>query len=628
MALIKTRPKLRVRAPAKADPGGELHVQIALDCKRAVDVEFVDIDFYGIESYYVNRLAQQQRFGHVRARICGERALPAGTTPLACRVPVDIDAPPTYAGRFARMSYVLDVHCSIARWPDRRGSFELRVGSRPQSPLASATRIFSSDPDGPRGREPHAELSLAELYVRPGGVISGAFALSNTGYQTYTVANVALVAREQLYLGGRPYQSIESVRYKLEIDISKAHEGEMIPFRVRLPNDLPPEIAFAPRPGGLGGLFTLVYHFELQIGVRWSEDLTLRVPFRVLPAEGGGDAAELKPVPAMVGSDRLRSVWESVGKPRGMRYDTGRLSTDIGGTSLSISREHRGKEGVFLTLELDYPSLHLDLEVHPSSAVDRTFRRGVLTGIDAWDRDHMVNGRDAEQCALVLRRLIPSLEGAILRRMDDTRAVVATRDAGSNAEMLTRFADASLRLARAVEELRGSVPPPSRLTGVVDTWRALAAKLGGSLETARMRIEGELLGHEVMVEPAFDEQGHAVSTVIELRALAPFEDAQRIVLDIGIADPVAAIAATFGPEPAALVRGVAHGAVHLSIEGEVIRVGLPAPIGLAYDARNDVRIRTRADAPRDLETAESVEARVGLMVQLAQLLRGSAGPYR
>ncbi|HJL16786.1 MAG TPA: hypothetical protein RMH99_14075 [Sandaracinaceae bacterium LLY-WYZ-13_1] len=615
MGLIKTRPRVRVRVPNEIRPGDRFLATVQLDCKRTVEVDFVDVVLEGSEQWRTGggEHSTTRRWTpiHLAARLCGAKTLPAGETALQVRIPLPPDAPPSYAGNAARIDYALRVHASVPWWPDRRAGFEIHVAPNERPSPATEPRIYSSDPNGPRGREAHVELSLSSTWTRVGDVVSGAFALSNVEHNRYSEVKVGLVGTEVLYDGGRVRTTREYMRYQVRLGAEQASEGEMIPFRFRLPDDAMAELGVTPRPGRVQGLCSLHWELELAVGIRWAQDMTIRVPFTVLPRSARpGDAPE-RLAPPTVGSDRLRSIWEGVGEQRGLRYDAQTLWTRVGETTLVIRRDHMGRGGIFVVAELRYPALHLDLEVEPATSVQKMVGAGARIGDPSWDRDHYVLARDEAQVAEVLRTLVPRMHNASLRRMDDERLVVEVRDSGQSRARMERFAGAAMDLAAAIEELRQALPAPPAMAEAVPTWRDLATRLGAVLETARMRIEGRVGTLPAEIRMAFDEQGQPLHAWLAVSPLSPLDDEHAFHWTEGARDLASELAARYEGEVHELMRIVATEAREIEIEPARVAVCLPTPVGL--------------DGGLD---AAQTEQRLSRMARLVTLLRGQAGPYR
>jgi hypothetical protein len=615
MGLLKTRPKIRARVPNEIRPGDSFLATVLLDCRREVEVDFVDVVVEGTEGWRVgsgnHTVSRRLTLVRLGARLCGARTLPEGRTELSVRIPLPPDAPPSYRGQAAWIDYELQVHASVPWWPDRRAAFEIHVAPPERRSPATTTQVYSSDPQGPREREAHAELSLASTWTRAGDLVSGALALSNVRHNRYSEIAVGLRGVETLYDGGRRRSDRESMRYQIRLGAEQVGEGEMIPFRFRLPDDAMAELAWAPRPGGTAGLCSLQWELEVVVGIRWGSDLTLRVPFGVLPRSARPGDAPPRLAPPTVGSDRLRAIWAGVGEPHGLRYDAQSLVGRFGETTLAIRRDHMGRGGIFVVAELRYPKLHLELEVEPASSVQKMVGGGARIGDPSWDRDHYVLARDEAQVAEVLRAIVPALRNASLRRMDDEQLVVEVRDSGQSRARMERFAAAAVALARAFETVRRDLPPPPAMAPALEAWRALARRLNGALETARMRVEGRLgaLGAEARI--AFDGAGQPMTTWLSVRPPSPLDDEHRFHWVAADGAIEAAMGERFEGEARELLKIVGDGARELEIEPARLALCLPAPVGL----------------PGALDAAQT-ERRLSRMARLVSILRGPTGPYR
>ncbi|MCZ7687530.1 MAG: hypothetical protein M5U28_55845, partial [Sandaracinaceae bacterium] len=171
-----------------------------------------------------------------------------------------------------------------------------------------------------------------------------------------------------------------------------------------------------------------------------------------------------------------------------------------------------GQGGVHLVAALSHPDLGLDLIVEPASSVRKLVGGGVRTGDAAWDREHYAVARDDEQAAIFLRALLPALRGAHLRRLDDRSLTLQPARLGAEPRSARALRRGAAHLARAMEALRGRMPPPTKLREVAEEWRALERTLGAPLETARMRVAGRMGMHPAEVRLDFDAEGEPLRT--------------------------------------------------------------------------------------------------------------------
>lgn len=588
---------------------------VVLHARRPVEVEHVEIVLRAVERASIDdHTSRAVELFHLGAVLHEAGVLAAGRTELPVRIPLPAWAPPSHRGRYGRIEYALRVNVSIPWWPDRRADYELRVVPHPVESPEVTPALYSSDPSGPRGNEPHAELSLASTWTRVGDLVSGALALHNVSHQRYTRATVALVAEETAHLGRRA-TPLELARYAIQLGLDDAREGEPIPFRFRVPDEAIPELPMAPRPVG-PSLVTVGWALEVQIGVGWGSGLTLRAPFRVLPRSSDPtDAPKLDRAPPTVGSTRLQAMWSAVGTTHGLVLEDDLLRGRIGDTELTIRRDHRGRDGIYLVAEITHPPLHLDLAVEPASALRQMMGGDVTAGDVSWDRDHHVVARDAAQAQKVLQALLPWLKAVRLRRLDDRGAVIEERDAGQVRERLDAFLATTRSFAQALERERATLPPPTGMEAALPEWRALARTLSGPLETARLFVRGTLGTFDAEVRLAFDGRGRPLCTWLTVDTPTPF-DREHVFAWYAQQGPASdAIAARFRGPTAEHVTALAEGASELAIEPERLVVRLPFPLGLP-------------DAEGRAQGAAYAERKLERMAQLALALRGVAAPYR
>lgn len=638
MAILKSRPRIGVRVPNEIRPGEGFRAVVVLDCRRAVEIRFIKVVLEATERWTLGSgqhvVSRSQSLLRLGASLSDERTLPKGRTKLSVRIPLPPNAPPSYRGSAAKIEYSLAVHVSIPWWPDRRASFEIHVAPSEVASPATKPQIYSSDPQGPRAREAHVEVSLASDWTRVGDIVNGALALNNVAHNRYSEIQVGLRGVETLYDSGRERAEREYMRYSIRLGGEEVREGEMIPFRFRLPEDAMADLERAVRPEGRLPLCSLRWQLEVVVGIRWGSDVTLRMPFHVLPRSRRPGDSPSRLAPPTVGSDRLREVWEECGAAHGLRYEAQTLYGQLGGTTLSIRRDHLGRDGVFVVAEISYPELHLDLEVEPATKIQKVVGGGVSVGHESWDRDHYVRARDADQVAVVLRALIPAMANAHLRRMDDRRLTIGVRDPGTARTRMEQFVAASTALARTFEAIRRDLPPPPAMESSVGTWRELAGRIGGELETARMRIEGQLGTMEAEVRLAFDDDGKPLSTWISVSPSSAIGTEHEIHIDGDTAGVPAQLERRFDGEVLEILKVIAHGARELEIERERVSVCLPALLGVdpgepaSKKARALTTIAIGREQKRTLLTGAIVEQKLSRLGRLITLLRGQAGPYR
>ncbi|MCG8420623.1 MAG: hypothetical protein MJE77_22110 [Proteobacteria bacterium] len=570
MPLIKHRPRIRLMLIPELKPGETFVATVVIEARREVAVEYIDVDFEGIEERSIGsgqyKLVRRSDICYLRARITLESPLAEGRSEYRCRFSLPASAPPTYSGDRIRISYLMNVRISIPWWPDARASFEVNVGAREREPaLKSRPILFSSQPEGPSANEPHIEGSLSGDLLPAGGLISGAVALSNVDYARYTGLRLSLIGLEWIQIGARQSES-EAHRYEIFLPLDEPKEGKPYQFRMRLPAHVP--VTHRDQD------WHLLWFFECKAHIRWAQDIVLRLPVTVVPRRERTTTLRSRHAPPAVGSERIKSLWRHVADSYQLRFDGRRIHGLIAQADVSVEREHRGSDGVFLVGSLGYSPLHIGLAIEPASGWLKMGERGIELGHRKWDARHRVTSRDHSQLRAIAGSLRDPLASFDAVRMNDDTAVVELRNAGASKSRLDAFVGDLAALARSMAELRGHIPPPGAMRDFVGSWGELAKKLDGTLEKANISITGSIGGMAVSVRTEWTPEGDPLHTLVELRPPMIIADSHRGRVAVEQGQSVAE--ALGGAAP---VSGRAlEGAWSVDIAAEHIRVTLPAPI--------------------------------------------------
>ncbi|MCC6898374.1 MAG: hypothetical protein IT377_05330 [Polyangiaceae bacterium] len=504
MALVKRRPKLQVLVHERAHPGEPLDVTFELDVTRPLQIEHFDVSLRGstrvaVSDKVVSEVGVPIALG---ARLSGPRDLPVGTQRFPCRFTLPDWAPPTFSGRVVRVAYRIAVEVAIPWWPDLDREFELVVsqrsvvGDREPRPL-----LFSTAPEGPRGGEPHAEVSLASGEVRAGEVLSGAVALINVAGARYSGIVVRLTGHERAVPTGR---AAELGRWQIDVPLEAPQEGEPILFDFLVP-DVPPSFA--------SDVFRVWWSLDVTVTRRFGSDLLVSIPVTVLPSTRRA-RARARHAPPTVGNARVQRVWQDVAQRIGMLYEDGRLNARISEVDVSVQRDHVDGRPT-LAAEIRFPSLGLELSGHPVGGLSRLWGSdGVPLG-----RRTRLSGRDAGQIRAVAAFLDPCLGACAVRLVDDERILLERPGAGLTAEPVNQIAEIALVVARRIPELTRTLPPPQGVE--LKAWRELADRLGGDIFPARPSVVGELDGRRVEVSQAWAPGGVPSAQRVCVHALAP-----------------------------------------------------------------------------------------------------------
>lgn len=492
MAIIKRRPRVQVLVPRRVHPGDKLEVVFELDVARRVPIERFDVTLRGRTRIAVG----DQGFAEAGvplaqiARLSGPRELEPGKLRFPCRFKLPPDAPPTFHGRIVRVEYVLGAQIAIPWWVDVDSAFELDVAPAPHDAARSPKPLlYSSAPDGPEEREPHAEVSLADGVVQPGDVLRGAVALGNVAFARYTGIRVTLTGWE--YAHGMERQG-EFGGWQIELPLTDPREGEPIAFDLRVP-DVPPSCS--------SDVFRVWWLLDVTVTRRLGADLVISLPITILPPKGAGpkDAQRLVRAPPTVGNERVQRVWSGVADRSGMRFEGERLEARVGAVDVTLWREHAAGRPV-LVAELRYPSLGLDLESGPATGISRLWGAQGLAVAGC-----RVSGRDEAQVRALVGLVEPEIGSAKVRCADDQRIVLERAGAGLSSEPVEQLAASALALAARLPKLLRVLPLPSGIE--LEPWRALAETLGAELMPARPSLELEREGRRVEVRQCWSAAG-------------------------------------------------------------------------------------------------------------------------
>jgi hypothetical protein len=442
------------------------------------------------------------------------------------------------------------------------------------------------------------EFSLSSKVVVPGGELAGEIALYNTAQNRYKLLVLSLVGYEtRRSAQGRGLGTVEAARYSIRLPVEQHGEAEPIPFRMVLPAEV--------APSQRTQMFDVTWAFEITAKIAWASNLQASVPVVVLPKGSAAKPRQRLAAPA-VGSARMANLWGAVAREHGLEFDRNERAIvgSRGEVSIRIERAHRGSDGIFLTAELRFAPLGLDIDGGVVSGIRRVIGGGVTVGVEEWDKRHYLGGREPPQIAAFARALGDSLTGVALRDVDDEHMLIELRDAGQSRSALARFATRARELARDIQIARKRVPPPASMADAVDAWRRLAERLRAELDTCSMRIVGKLDGSAVEVATHWSPKGDALHTALSLHAQDGIGERQRLVwaqgeLREGSLEQLPRAAA-------ARLETMWQHALSLTIASDRLVVWDPAP------EPDDRRLLARLDE----------------LVQLAAALRGQHGPYR
>jgi hypothetical protein len=513
VVLVKRRPKVSVLVPRRVCPGDQLEVLFELTVSKPVPIDFMDVQLRG----RIHVASGEERgFVNVgRPFVLGARLLDAGTLEAgkrrhSCRFVLPIDAPPSFRGRVVDASYELAVRVSIPWWPDVNRAFELDVRPRPPAgPREVTPVIVSSAVEGPREREPHAEVSLADSVLVPGEVLSGAVALGNVASARYTGVQVAFLGWEC----ARGLDPHPLAGFRLEFPLREPKEGDPIPFRLRVPD---------ATPTYRSSVFSVEWTLEVRVTRRLGADLVINIPLTILPKSTREAVGSTVRAPPTVGNERVQRVWTEVATRVGMRFADGRLVARVGEVDVHVRRDLRDGRPV-LVAELEFPSLGLLLDAAPSGGLRGLFASDGLP----FGKHARLRGRDPRQVRALAAALELAVGSAAVKRFDDRGLVLERPGAGLTAEPVATIAGSSLALAALLPKAARALPTPSGVDA--EPWQALASSLGGQLSPAEPSLVAERDGRRIEVRQSWAPGGDPTNVVLSVWSLGTVP--ARIVAD-------------------------------------------------------------------------------------------------
>ena len=478
MAVIKSRPKVRLYLESEVRAGQEVVGRLEIVAKRDTPADFLEVRLTGRERLSSGRSAKERIVLDLRAVRAGPLTVRRGRSEIPLRFPIPADATPSYLGRTVRVEHTLLVHLSIPWWPDLRTAFGVTL--LPPSREASAQPVlFRSAFEGPQRSAAYLEGSLASDEVEPGGRLVGAVALSNVAQNRYRAMRLRLSAVEHADVSSLGMHSAEAFRLDYGLPLKDPVEGQTIPFNIALP----PHIA----PSWTERTWRLTWQLDVRAEVRLRDDAVAHVPITILPRPAAGAARAPARVAPSVGSERLQLVWQAVAASEGLQLDGEALVGDRSVAQLSVRREQRD-QGICLVGELRYRSLRLGLHIAPSSGL--RLRRGRLR-LGPRRRTHAVDGRDEQAAGGLLQRALEPFDRV---ELEDDRALVVRHASGEDEKPLRAAVDALVVLAQEIQAVRLWIPAPEVFRDGLQSWSELALQLHAPLDLGDMSVEGTLDG--------------------------------------------------------------------------------------------------------------------------------------
>lgn len=486
MGLIKARPAVKVVAPAPLTPGQLFEATVIVTADRPVPVDAIRVRLRGIEGINTPGGQKLRTVVQLEGKLSGRTELKAGERryPFSFRLPKD--APPSFEFASVAVRYMYDVHIEIPWWADQRATFRAEVGFRDRPAPQSNAVFASSDRSGPKGHEPHLELSLTRDVFSPGDHLDGVLALSNLAHVRYRTLEVALVSYCTHEVNGK---RVKELRSKAATEFELPPKGyTSAAFTRRLPRTL--------FPSWQSEEWSVEWYVEATAFVEQARDVVVSVPVHIAPSRSSQGRA---PAPPVAGRARVDTTWRKVAEKNRLDFESGALLGRAGECEVAISRETNPK-GMMLAAELIYPNLRLGLSTHQK----------LLRGTE-------IVGRDASQTAWFNARL-PKVAGVTLH-VEDDRMRIEQLVEGRDSAKLSGFVRQALQIAAAVPKPE-NVPVAREHERWLKAWRELAIVLEGKINVGDLSARGRLGGCEVELWHQWPKKGKA-ATYLSARAPVP-----------------------------------------------------------------------------------------------------------
>ncbi len=583
-------------------PGSDFVVTLVVDAEHEVPASAVHVHLIGRQRSTDPETTVTREHLHLTASLRPPRLVLPGRHHYDCRFTLPDALPPSYDGRTFEVLYVVEVRLVIPWWADAQGAWTVQIDEAPATATPPGEPQSRSVPENPGPDDALLELSLDASVVAAGDALSGEIALTNVAAARQRGFELTLYSLERH--PATADHRVEAERFAFPRLTARSEDGHPVPFEITLPRGLTPSFSTA-----LGGLYWFVEVLVLGGSsgfagrggvaplkdIRW---LSVRLPITVVAH--GGAAQRARVAAPVIGSQHLRSLWDTVASRAGLSHAEGRLFGTLGDTALSVTREQRGSRRL-LVGELGFPPLRLGLRAEPRRGLF-TRSRGLRPDETGHDPLYYIDARDQRQAAHLLTTLAPALRALPEASLSDDHARFQLGDAGRHEERLLDLVHALSDFARLLTSSREHIPPPAALAAGIAHWHELATRLDAALTIADMSIEGSLRGVAAAVRANWSEGTlDAPGLTLEARTALPLDPRWY-------SDRVPLAAAELPPGGAALLARAHRGDDDAALEVSPHAVELHL-----------------SEAPAD---PRPLLAAVDALVELALLMRETAEPYR
>ncbi len=500
MPLFKTSPRIEVHVP-QVVIGVPSRAVLTLHCSKAVPIDSVNVRLSGEALHRPQGssaspsapdvletpmfLLLVRHFVPIRERV----ELAAGSYHYPFDILLPDGLPGSYRGPRLNIRWRISVRVSIPWWPDPISTFDLSVVPRSPPPAtASPPILFTTNPNGPSGRSPYAEVSLASTVVRAGEVLRGLISVANTAHHRYRVRLTLMqrLATRHVGISSADTDPITTVQLR-----PPARDDQPFPFGIQIPTRIIP--AFAAYQMQLSWQLSCVIESD-AFSAR-----TLMIPIDIVPRDTVLCDDHRAPSLALIGSERRDQAWSSAAAATGYAYDSGALTRQLGACVLTISLESSGDHGNRLVADarIDEVDIGLCLE------------------------DGMLRCRDAEQSARIAEATDALTKKHRLASADDRHLRYEVPDGGTRADALVALARWFEVLVTTVLQVRAALPAPASVAHLQPAFERAAEVLAARFVPAGMDVWGCRNDVRFSLETRWNASGGYRNTTLTVGSVLP-----------------------------------------------------------------------------------------------------------
>ncbi len=513
------RPEVAVYAPDEVYVGQPFELRAEVAAPTAASIESIRVIVTGVQGWAVgsgkSRVRVEEKVPELGEYVMGEAVFAAGEhRTFRCTFVLPPGTAPSHelAPAYARLK--IRVHVSLPWRIDVRHDVVLAVRL---SPIAvERTPALVSAPPGAAPGEPRLEVALSSSRVVIGEPLRGTVAVFHLDATEPREITIAVVPQLRLHDGRRGRDS-EPTRFRATVTLPARSAGASIPFEVDLPDEMVPSFTTITH--------SLAWRLEVHTGSFFRGKVSAAIALDVIDAAAARHAAALPPPPQLADRQIVRAFRLVAASGEPALLPGGRGVTETAGeTTVTVEYDDRGREEAVLVSRLDHPPLGLGLRVVPSLGLRALVMQDLELDIRAWDRDHFVDARHAEQALPFLRAVVAAWPpaGALgtLARWTDTDLVFERAVTAVDPTQVTAQLDALVALAAALATARASIGPPPGVITDLPAWQTLAEALDGQFSPGDLALSGTYGNQPVETSYTQTEQHHVLDVAVGSPATA------------------------------------------------------------------------------------------------------------